>query len=549
MERRYRQLAWRMTAAALLVALIPLYILGAGIYLYFQTVQRESYRNELQNLAINTANAMQLFLAERTATLEALAHAATAEHLARPGELRKLLRLLNRRRTSFLDLGIIDAQGNHLAYVGPYELQDHNYADSQWFDETMLDGVFISDIFLGHRGVPHLVIAVKHELGEQPWILRATIDPDVFFKLVRSAQLGTTGDAYIINRNGQLQTPSRFSAGVLEQAAFDVATAPPGVSVLETTRPDGTSVLTARAWLQDVHWLLVVDRDPSEPQASLLLARNTELALLAVGTILIVFAAMLQVRFLVRRLEAEDRKRATVEAQLAHSARLVSVGRMAAGVAHEINNPLAAIGELSGLLEDLIDDRFLESSPHAPLFRDNARKIQEHVERARTVTHRLLGFARRMEPRHDTVNINEVVEEALSFIERDAGFRNVNIERRLDTTIPVVETDRSQLQQVLLNLFNNALDAVAEGGRIIVQSKATKDTIEMAVGDSGTGIPKEIASRVFDPFFTTKGPGQGSGLGLSISHSIMQKLGGSLSFESEPGRGTVFRASLPRTTA
>ena len=549
MKQRYRQLWWRMTAASLVVSLIPLYILGAFIYLYFQSVQRQSYRSELQNLAINTTNAIQLFLDERTATLEALAHSATPEQLARDGELQKLLRLLNRRRTSFLDLGIIDAAGDHIAYVGPYALQDLNYADAPWFNETILDGVFISDVFLGHRGVPHFVIAVKNELGGHPWILRATINPDVFSRLVRSAQLGTTGDAYIINRDGQFQTPSRFGAGVLKQATFDVATAPPGVSVLDTTRPDGTSVLTAFSWLQDVHWLLVVDRDPREPQASFLLARNTELALLAIGTVVIGLAAVLQVRLLVRRLEAEDLKRATVEAQLAHSARLVSVGRMAAGVAHEINNPLASIAELSGLIEDLIDERFLQVAPHGALFRGNVRKIQEHVERARSVTHRLLGFARRMEPRQDTININDVVEEALSFIEREAGFRNVQIERRLDPAMPTFNCDRSQLQQVLLNIFNNALDAVKEGGHIVVRSKATDDTIEVAVEDDGVGIPKDIADRVFDPFFTTKGPGQGNGLGLSISHSIMQKLGGSLSFESEPGRGTTFRARLPRSTA
>jgi two-component system NtrC family sensor kinase len=222
---------------------------------------------------------------------------------------------------------------------------------------------------------------------------------------------------------------------------------------------------------------------------------------------------------------------------------------MAAGVAHEINNPLASIGELSGLLEDLIDDRFLQSSEHGPLFRDNVRKIQEHVERARTVTHRLLGFARRMEPRHDTIQVNEVVEEALSFIEREAGFQNVRIERRLDPSIPAFETDRAQLQQVLLNLFNNALDASEEGGRIIVHSSSTADAIEVAVEDDGEGISKEIADSIFDPFFTTKAPGQGNGLGLSISHSIMQNLGGSLSFESEPGRGSIFRVRLPRAAA
>jgi two-component system NtrC family sensor kinase len=154
-----------------------------------------------------------------------------------------------------------------------------------------------------------------------------------------------------------------------------------------------------------------------------------------------------------------------------------------------------------------------------------------------------------MEPRHDTINVNEVVDEALSFIEREAGFRNVTVERRLDPEIPEFDTDRSQFQQVLLNLFNNALDASNEGGRVVVHSKLSGGTVEVAVEDNGEGIPKEIANRIFDPFFTTKAPGQGNGLGLSISHSIMRNLGGSLSFESEPGKGAIFRARLPHTRA
>jgi two-component system NtrC family sensor kinase len=232
--------------------------------------------------------------------------------------------------------------------------------------------------------------------------------------------------------------------------------------------------------------------------------------------------------------------------RLAHSARLVSLGRMAAGVAHEINNPLAAIGELAGLMEDLIDDDFVRGSPHGELFRSNVRKIQEHVDRTRGITHRLLGFARRMEPRQDTLNPNDVVEEALTFIEREASFREVGIVRQLDPSLPMIRSDRAQLQQVILNLLNNALDAVSKGGQIVVSTRAYGDLVEVQIDDDGTGIPKELHERIFDPFFTTKEPGKGSGLGLSICHTIMQQLDGSLAFDSEPGRGTTFWVRLPR---
>ena len=150
----------------------------------------------IYNLAVNRSNAVQLFVAERTAMLEALAHAAALDTLTSPGELASVLEILNRRRQSFVDIGIIDAGGNHLAYEGPYPLEDRNYGGEPWFEETIQRGVHISDVFLGFRGVPHFVIAIRRHDRPQPWILRATIDSEVFTRLVRSGQIGLTGNAY-----------------------------------------------------------------------------------------------------------------------------------------------------------------------------------------------------------------------------------------------------------------------------------------------------------------------------------------------------------------
>ncbi len=547
MEQRYRQLTRRMVLTALAVALVPMYIVGAFIYAYFLSTHRHSQETELRNLALNRVNAIQLFLAERTAMLEVLVHTTDVDALTRPGELDQLLRLLNRRASSFIDLGVIDAGGDHLAYAGPYQLEHRNYSDAPWFEQTLLREVFISDVFLGFRGVPHFVVAVRSESQTRPWVLRATIDSEVFARMVRSAQLGVSGDAYIVNRAGQYQTPPRFGGQILGNADFNVAIAPPAISVINRTTPHGRELLSAMAWLTSKDWLLVIDRDPRETRGPLLLTRSLELATLAIATVLIIGAVLFLVRLTVRELEDQDRSRSALEAQLAHSGRLVSLGRMAAGVAHEINNPLAAIGELAGLMEDLLDPQLIAATEHGKLFQGNLRKIQEHVERARSVTHRLLGFARRMEPHRDTVGLNDVVEEALSFIEREAVFRGVQLTRQLDPEMPPVASDRAQLQQVILNLLTNALDAVADGGHIVVRSLATGDRVEVAVEDNGCGIPKEHQDRIFDPFFTTKAPGEGTGLGLSISHSIMQQLGGSLSFESEPGKGTTFWVRLPRS--
>jgi two-component system NtrC family sensor kinase len=548
MESHYPQLARRMVALSLLVSLVPLYIVGAAIYIYFTAVQEQSHSSELRTLAVNRANAINMFLAERTAMVEALTQAAPLWRLTEQSELRSVLRLLNRRRASFVDLGVVDGTGRHLAYAGPYALKDRWYGDAPWFEETMVRGVYVSDVFLGFRNVPHFVVAVRSSQEEdEPWILRATIDSDVFTTLVRGAQLGSTGDAFVVNREGRLQTPLRFDTSLAGEESFDVSWVPPGVSVQPRTLADGRRVLTACVWLDDKDWLLVVQRDPNEALATFRFARKLELLMLAVASVLITGAIMFLVRLLVRRLQEQDRQRASMVAQLAHSGRLASMGRMAAGVAHEINNPLATIGELSGLMEDLIDERFMASHEHGTLFRDSLRKIQDQVERARTVTHRMLGFARRMEPRQDAVNPNDVVAETMAFVEREASFRNLQLVFEPAAEMPVIRTDRAQLQQVVLNLLNNALDAVIDGGHVTLRSRVDDEAIVIEVEDDGCGIPRDVQDRIFDPFFTTKEPGRGNGLGLSISHTIMQQLGGSLSFKSRQGAGTTFFMRLPRT--
>ena len=542
----YRQLTKRMTATALAVALVPLYIMGAAIYFYYGLTEQERTKEELRTQVVNRASSIQVFLAERTSLLEVLVNTANLSDLTRPGRLQQVFGLLNRRSWSFMDLGIIDHNGDHLVYVGPYPLEHQNYKAARWFQETMQRGVYVSDVFLGARGVPHFVIAVKHEDGDNPWILRATIDSDVFTKLVQLAQLGLSGDAFILNREGLYQTPPRFGGKVLDPSGIDLKSVPPGVSVSQRPDGQGHERMMAFTWLPKEDWLLVITRDPAETFGPMTLARNVELAVLGLGSLLIVGAILFLVRLLVRQLEAADRQRADCDAQLVHSARLVSMGRMAAGVAHEINNPLAAIGELAGLMDDLMDQEFVQANPRGPKFKQNLAKIQSHVERARAVTHRLLGFARRMEPKQDSVDLNEALEETCSFLEKEALFKQVTIERDLDRGLPRIKTDRSQLQQVFLNLLNNALDAVKEGGHIRLSTRAAGGYLEALVADDGPGIPADLKERIFDPFFTTKGPGQGTGLGLSISHSIMQKLGGGLTFESQPGKGATFIVRLPK---
>jgi len=230
--------------------------------------------------------------------------------------------------------------------------------------------------------------------------------------------------------------------------------------------------------------------------------------------------------------------------QLVEVEKLASLGRVAAGVAHEINNPLAVINEKAGLLQD-----FLEVSGE---FKNRERfgallaGITDSVKRCRTITHRLLGFARRAEITVEPIDLNAEVRRVREYLEGDVAAKEVRVELDLAEGLPIAHTDRIEFEQVLVNIIKNAIDAVPAGGRIGVTTHAKNQRwLQVVIADDGPGIPPEQIKRLFEPFFTTKEKGKGTGLGLFVSRGIMKKLGGRILVESAVGIGTNFTLELP----
>jgi two-component system NtrC family sensor kinase len=250
---------------------------------------------------------------------------------------------------------------------------------------------------------------------------------------------------------------------------------------------------------------------------------------------------------MMKELVQMERKKAVSEDLAMQSTKMAALGKMAAGIAHEINNPLAVIGEKAGWLKDLLHEEDLAQSPNYQEFADAVSKIESHVNRAKKVTHRLLGFARRMEPVHERVDLNVVLDDTIGFLENDARYRNIDIQTDFDEKLPQTTSDSAQLQQVFLNILNNAIDAIGKDGEILVKTThlVKINSLAVEITDNGPGIPKEMVDKIFDPFFTTKEVGKGTGLGLSISYTIIDKLGGRMMVASEEGKGTTFTIYLP----
>lgn len=541
----YVNLERKIVAVTLLVSLAPLVLLGFTLYSQYFGTWKTKIEEQILFRARSQAQAIDLFLKERTAILSAMADTHGYQEIADDRRLRQILEIINKRAGAFVDLGVINSAGQQVAYVGPYELKGLNYYQQTWFGEVMGKGVYISDVYLGYRQLPHFIIAVRRQGDPESWILRATIDPDIFGGIVRAAQVGKTGDAYIVNREGLCQTTPRLCGDVMGASEIHPRLFGGSATVLEQKNAEGKSILYAGSWLNQDKWLLVISEEAEEEMRGLLATRNTGTAIILSGILAIILATVFTTRSSVNRLRNSDARMSELNAQLVQSDKLAALGKMAAGVAHEINNPLAVILQKTGWMEDLLEEEELRESENLEEFRDSIRKIEEHVERARKVVHNMLGYARKMEPRLEDVDVNQTLRQTITLMDNYARINNIEIRTNLAPELPIIAGDQSRLQQVFLNLINNAIDAIRKDGFVQVTSRRLGDSIELEVADNGPGVPKDKQNKVFDPFFTTKEAGKGTGLGLWISYDIITKMGGSIRLESREGEGATFTVRIP----
>lgn len=549
-QSSYDTLTRNIALSVIIVSIAPLLMVGGLIFNQFRSIYHEKVYAHLSEVVDKHAVNIDTFLREKLFETQYLGKAYTLEQLVTPGFLEKTLKGVQQQYGRiFVDLGVIDEQGRQVAYAGPYDLLNADYSNADWYRTSRGRDVYISDVFEGLRQSPHFIIAVNSRSNGEKWTLRATIDFLAFSNMVENIRIGETGYAYILNSRGVFQTRPPVNRGndfsIRSTQAIPYEGAEPGVNLRKAEGSDGETYLMVSSKLNDGNWQLVYQQNMSDAFSAMKRTENFTLVIFLLGGIGIVVMALLISRKLVLRCRSIDREAELMNKQMVETGKLAAIGELAAGIAHEINNPVAIMIEEAGWVSDIMEDEGSGLASAGEIDRA-LRQVRTQGQRCKDITHKLLSFARQTDSRVTMVDLPDLIREVVGLSMQQARYSHVEFALHLEDTIPGVEGSVTELQQVLLNLVNNSIQAMEpEGGTLRIACRARGGLAEIIVADTGPGIPAANLSRIFEPFFTTKPVGKGSGLGLSICYGIIHQMGGEIDVESTVGVGTRFSIRLP----
>nr|MBF0222451.1 ATP-binding protein [Desulfobulbaceae bacterium] len=550
---RARYLRFRTT---LLLMFITLSIAPMGLisvvtyYQYLDLLESKSRNNLMLNIA-STKKRVEVSIDELISVMAFIMLDHPYELLSDQVSLEQLFVRMQSQYKDFVDLGVIDNDGIQRSYAGPYSLGGKDYSEDPSFTVARQDNVYISSVYLGYRKEPHFIIAIKKNTSAQgkSWILRATIDADSLKTYIDNAiSAEETDDVFLVSHEGHLQLSSRYFGSIMDE--YDLPPIDPGSQISFVQKKDRVSkrMAEALAFVEGTPWILVMAQESPIFTKTFSRFRTQLIVVFVLFSTVVLLVIVRTVNFVGTRVREADQRRDDILGKAEHSNKLASIGRLAAGVAHEINNPLATIGQKAGLMLDIFE--MTGDFENKEKLVEQINGIKSSVDRGTVITHRLLGFARRMDISAEKVEINNLVSETIGFLEMEAEHRKIKIGRHLQKELPPIQSDRGKLQQIVLNIINNAIDALEgkERGQIDISTVLTEESkVKIIIDDNGAGMPPKVLNKIFEPFFTTKETGKGTGLGLSITYGLVKELGGEIHVDSKLDEGTTFTVELPLT--
>jgi len=528
-----------------IVALVPLIIWAlSGYRLTMETIESELALRTSQ-LISNSWRSVSLFLTERRSVLDFIAHDHRLETLKNPARLADILENLNKRFGGFTDLGVIASTGKQISHAGSHQMQGLDYNQLPWFREILNRGVYISELVKGTRNEPHVDFAVKRELTDGAFfVLHAVLRPEQLTESIARIDVGAKGDLFIINRDGVLQTPSRYYGPVFNKISMVVPEYSPKARVFESINNKNDRIVIGYAYIPDTPYILMLIQQQSERIQPWYKTTWAFTGILTASIIMILLVTLGVATHLVNQIHEADQERVDTLHQVEYANKMVSLGRLASGVAHEINNPLAIINEKAGHIKDIFT--LTDTYAKDPKLVGLVDSVISTVQRCAKVTKGLLNFARHLNLSIQAIDLKEIIDEVQSVLTKEAEFRSITVGISVAEDIPPFESDRGKLEQIVFNLFNSAIGSMNDGGHLeIAAGRKNEDFISVSFTDNGRGIPESDLKHIFEPFYYSKTGHSGTGLGLAVTYALVQEIGGTIRVQSRPGHETCFDISIP----
>lgn len=542
-------------AAMLLAPFIPVLLaLGTGGYLFWNHVQQGAL-SRLTLLSAGSARVVDLFLDDFLGDLT-MAQGHLSEHPDAIG-LRDVFDRLSVKHKRLVDVALVDQDGLVKAYVGPSVYTGTHIVPGQWLDEALQRGSSVRGVISGQMGLPHCIVALRLASGDEPLILRASLDLEIFAQMLMDVRDGGT-ELFLVNREGEVIAGSGGQILTRERGLVEHVFMERVGTAFHDSRSDtaySSVVLRHGGWILAARKQMGAIFSATDSTALFL-----GMSLLSAG-IIVFLTSLYLTGYVEKMLRQRDEEREVLREQLYRAGRLAELGEMAAGFAHEINNPLQIMKSDQAYMEMLLQDFRDRAATDAPFLNDvnemaaSINQLKLQIDRCARITHSILSFGRAGNSEAQNIDLGKFIPEVLTMIQKKIQLSNIALHVDFPASRLLVHVDPARLQQVLLNLLNNAMYAVSEvsnirPGEIVLSCSAEgADQVRVEIRDNGSGIGLDQQKLIFTPFYTTKPAGSGTGLGLSLCHGIVESMKGVLDFTSIKGQGSTFFLLLPRASS
>ena len=441
-----------MVLFVIILSFVPMLLVSGMVLHQFSISYNEKLYAHLQELVYRHAQDIDSFLNERLNNLQFLLDSCENENLHDESVLQeKLFQLQQKYGGVFEDLGVINEAGVQESYAGRFKLEKAEYSEAKWFNEALKKPYYISDVFLGLRSVPHFIVSVKRIHQGRFFLLRSTISFEAFNSFAENLRIGKTGFVFILNREGDFQTKPHYDMLPSNKSYMDFIRAGKkeknGIYIGElknNANRDYTIYLAAL--LKNEDWMLVYQQEKKEAFSDLIRTQIIAAVILFVGALFIVIMNSILFHKVISHLTEVDREKEMMNRQIIETGKLASVGRLAAGTAHEINNPVAIMVQEAGWVEDLLKEEEFQKGKNLQEISRALKQINNQGKRCKEITHKLLSFARKTDTQMQSVQINEMIEEVVAISDK-ASYTGISISTHLDATIPPVYGSRPRFNR------------------------------------------------------------------------------------------------------